>query len=176
VSGVALSKRHDARWRLEAASAGHRRPEAATPTRRESSRHFGIARFRACGYCNSMMKTIELHLARIGNSRGIRLPADMIRRHGLETGMVLEERENELVIRPKDERQKLSWEATAREMVAAAEDWSEWEAVTADGLESIPWDPPASATDSSEGRKSSSKSRKIRISTGSPRTRTTDKR
>jgi antitoxin component of MazEF toxin-antitoxin module len=95
-----------------------------------------------------MMKTVELNLARIGNSRGIRLPADMIRRHGLESGMLLEERENELVIRPKDDRQKLSWEETAREMVAAAEDWSEWDAVTADGLESIPWDPQTAGASS----------------------------
>ena len=88
------------------------------------------------------MKTIELSLARIGNSRGIRLPADLIRKHGLEPGLVLEDRGHELVLRSKGGRRKLSWQETAREMAAAAEDWSDWETVSADGLESIPWDQP----------------------------------
>lgn len=34
---------------------------------------------------------------------------------------------------------KLSWEDTAREMAAAAEDWREWEAIAARYLE-IQWD------------------------------------
>ena len=36
---------------------------------------------------------------------------------------------------------KLSWEDTAREMQASGEDWSEWDAVAADGMESLPWEP-----------------------------------
>jgi antitoxin component of MazEF toxin-antitoxin module len=88
------------------------------------------------------MKTIELTLARIGNSRGIRLPADMIRRHGLESGMVLEDRGNEIVLRPKAGLGKLSWEETAREIAAAKEDHNEWDITMADGLETIPWDQP----------------------------------
>lgn len=67
------------------------------------------------------MKTIELTLARIGNSRGIRLPAALIRKHGLEPGMVFEDRGHELVLRPKGGARKLSWEETARQMVADSE-------------------------------------------------------
>jgi antitoxin component of MazEF toxin-antitoxin module len=88
------------------------------------------------------MKMVELTLARIGNSRGIRLPADMIRRHGLESGMVLEDRGNELVLRPKGGPSKLSWEETARAIAAANEDWAEWEGTLADGLETTPWEQP----------------------------------
>ena len=87
------------------------------------------------------MKTTELKLARIGNSRGIRLPADLIRRHGLDDGVLLEDRGDSLVLRPKAKPKKLSWEETAREMAASDEDWSEWDCTLADGLEEIPWEP-----------------------------------
>jgi len=87
------------------------------------------------------MKTTELKLARIGNSRGIRLPADLIRRHGLDDGVLLEDRGDSLVLRPKAKTKKLSWEETAREMAASDEDWSEWDCTLADGLEEIPWQP-----------------------------------
>ena len=73
------------------------------------------------------MKTVELTLAQIGNSRGIRLSADLIRKHGFEQGIVLEDRGHEIAIRPKAGPKKLSWEETAREMAAANEDWSEWD-------------------------------------------------
>ncbi|MGI9091769.1 MAG: hypothetical protein ACR2GG_11825 [Gemmatimonadaceae bacterium] len=36
--------------------------------------------------------------------------------------------------------EKLSWVDAAKAMAAAAEDWSEWEAVVADHLTEIPWD------------------------------------
>jgi hypothetical protein len=41
--------------------------------------------------------------------------------------------------------QKLSWKDTALEMAAGLEDWSAWEAIAGDGLESIPWKPRALA-------------------------------
>ena len=88
------------------------------------------------------MKTVELTLAQIGNSRGIRLSADLIRKHGFEQGIVLEDRGHEIAIRPKAGPKKLSWEETAREMAAANEDWSEWDCTLADGLDQIPWAGP----------------------------------
>ncbi|HEV7405948.1 MAG TPA: AbrB/MazE/SpoVT family DNA-binding domain-containing protein [Chthoniobacteraceae bacterium] len=84
------------------------------------------------------MKTIPLTLAQIGNSRGIRLPASLIRKHGLEAGLVLEDRGHEIAIRSKAPLKKLSWEETYRQMAAAGEDWSKWDATVADGLDEIP--------------------------------------
>lgn len=49
-----------------------------------------------CDYRKSMSEAIELPLARIGNSRGVRLPVGLIRKHGLEGGVILEERNGEL--------------------------------------------------------------------------------
>jgi antitoxin component of MazEF toxin-antitoxin module len=88
------------------------------------------------------MKKFELTLAQIGNSRGIRLSADLIRKHGFEQGIVLEDRGNEIALMPKAGQKKLSWEETAREMAAANEDWSGWEGTLADGLDQIAWDGP----------------------------------
>lgn len=88
------------------------------------------------------MKTLEISLARIGNSRGIRLSADLIRKHGFEQGIVLEDRGHEIALKPKAGPKKLSWEETYKEMAAANEDWSEWESTVADGLEDIPWEHP----------------------------------
>jgi antitoxin component of MazEF toxin-antitoxin module len=91
------------------------------------------------------MTPLVLSLARIGNSRGIRLPARLIRKHGFESGLLLEDRGDAIVLRPKEAPgKKLSWEETAREMAGAGEDWSEWDCTLADGLEDIPWEDPAS--------------------------------
>jgi antitoxin component of MazEF toxin-antitoxin module len=78
------------------------------------------------------MKTLELSLAQIGNLRGIRLPSELIRKHGFERGVILEDRGHEIAIKPKAGSGKLSWEETAREMVAANEDWSEWDCTLSD--------------------------------------------
>ncbi|MBJ7326608.1 MAG: AbrB/MazE/SpoVT family DNA-binding domain-containing protein [Chthoniobacterales bacterium] len=88
------------------------------------------------------MKTLEITLTQIGNSRGIRLPAELIRSHGLARGLVLEDRGHEIALKPKHGSRKFSWEDTAREMVAAHDDWSAWDAVLPDGLEDAPWDYP----------------------------------
>ena len=75
------------------------------------------------------MKSLEVKLSQIGNARGIRLPTAMIRKHQLDEGVVLEERDGEIVLRSKQVAKPLSWEETAQQMAAANEDWSDWEAV-----------------------------------------------
>ncbi len=88
------------------------------------------------------MKTLDLKLTRIGNSRGVRLPAGLIKRYGFADSLAGEAREEGLLLKPKKPA-KLSWAETAREMAASDEDWGEWEAADADWLESCPWDEPA---------------------------------
>jgi antitoxin MazE len=80
------------------------------------------------------MKLLELPLTRIGNSRGVRLPAALLKKYGFTKTVVLEERASEVVLRPKKDT-KLSWEETAKEMAAAQEDWSDMEATVGDGLD-----------------------------------------
>jgi mRNA interferase MazF len=87
------------------------------------------------------MKTQELKVARIGNSRGVRLPASSLKRYGIGSVMIMEERTDGILLRPAGPAvEKLTWEDTAREMAAVGEDWSVWDAVNADGLEAIPWE------------------------------------
>lgn len=83
------------------------------------------------------MSTTTLKVARIGNSRGIRLPAAMLRKYHITSSVVAEEKADEIVLRPprRAVHQKLSWSDTARAMARANEDWSEWENATSrDGL------------------------------------------
>ena len=98
------------------------------------------------------MKTLAISLVQIGNSRGIRLPAGLIRKYGFEHGLVLEDRGYEIVLRSKAGHGKLSWEETAREMVDAGEDWSDWEGALADGLGQIPWERSIPKVASSRGK------------------------
>ena len=79
------------------------------------------------------MKTLELTVTRIGNSRGIRLPAELLRRYRIGESVLLEERPDELVLRPKKQA-KLSWQETFAAMAAENEDWSAWDGVAADGI------------------------------------------
>lgn len=87
------------------------------------------------------MKTTLLKVSRIGNSRGVRLPADSIRRYAIGDSLIMEERSDGLLLRtPGPAVEKLSWADTAREMAADTESWDDWNAVTADGLDEIPWE------------------------------------
>jgi antitoxin component of MazEF toxin-antitoxin module len=84
------------------------------------------------------MKFTVLKVSRIGNSRGIRLPAEMLRKYRITDAVVAEEKSNEIVLRAKRPgRQKLSWEETAKAMAAAKEDWSEWDATAGDGIDDL---------------------------------------
>lgn len=86
------------------------------------------------------MKPKELKVARIGNSRGVRIPADTLERYDIGTSLIMEERSDGILLRPPGPAQpKLSWEDTARAMASSEEDWSEWDTLAADGLEAVPW-------------------------------------
>lgn len=87
-----------------------------------------------------------LTVTRIGNSRGIRIPAETIRRYGIGDSVVMEERSDGIFLRPVSGIAKLSWEETARAMEAAKEDWSEWDVLDADGLDDLPWNPGTTTT------------------------------
>ena len=83
--------------------------------------------------------TTTLKVARIGNSRGIRLPAAMLRKYHISDMVVAEEKADGIVLYPRrPQRQKLSWAETAKAMAKAREDWSDWENTTGgDGLHGL---------------------------------------
>ena len=88
------------------------------------------------------MKRVELKVARIGNSRGVRIPATTLERYRIGDSVVMEERTEGILLRPRRSAgPKLSWEDTALAMSAQPEDWNDWDATLADGLDEIPWEP-----------------------------------
>lgn len=90
------------------------------------------------------MKPLELKVTRIGNSRGVRLPAATLERYQIGESVVMEERSDGILLRPVGQSVPLlSWEETARQMAASDEDWSEWDATLADGLDAVPWEDAA---------------------------------
>lgn len=88
------------------------------------------------------MKPVELKVTRIGNSRGVRIPAATLERYEIDDTLVMEERSDGILLRPVGETAPLlSWEETARAMAASDEDWSEWDVTLGDGLDALKWEP-----------------------------------
>ena len=104
------------------------------------------------------MQRVELKVARIGNSRGVRLPAATLARYRIGASVHMEELSDGILLRPLHSGpEKLSWQDTALAMAAEREDWSDWDAVAGDGLDSIPWDPARLARVAEPKRKYGSK-------------------
>lgn len=86
------------------------------------------------------MKPVELKVARIGNSRGVRIPAVTLQRYEIGSTVLMEERLEGILLRPVGSaNEKLSWSDTASEMAAERESWEEWDELSAEGLDEIPW-------------------------------------
>jgi len=78
---------------------------------------------------------MQAKLINIGNSKGLRIPKNLIRKYHLQPRLNLEEMENGILIKADRPKNKLSWEETFREMSKSDENWSEWDIVTDDGIE-----------------------------------------
>ena len=90
------------------------------------------------------MKPIEIKVARIGNSKGVRLPAKTLERYDIGDTVIMEERLEGILLRPHGPPiQKLSMQETARQMASGQEDMSEWDVTNSDGLDEFPWEPRA---------------------------------
>lgn len=79
-------------------------------------------------------RTRDIKLVHIGNSLGVRLPKNLLQKYGFTNSLVLEETDEGLLLRRKEDH-KLSWAETYRAMAAADEDWSDLDASLLDGLE-----------------------------------------
>jgi len=73
-----------------------------------------------------------LKLSKIGNSQGIRLPKRIIQRYGFKDEILLEERDDTLVLRAVPSDTKLDWEGTYKEMAASNENWDEWDVLSSE--------------------------------------------
>jgi antitoxin MazE len=78
----------------------------------------------------------EIKVSRIGNSRGIRLPASLLKRYQIEDVVLVEEGAESITLRPKNSK-KLSWKDTAAEMAREKESWKDFEITVDDGLDQL---------------------------------------
>jgi antitoxin MazE len=79
---------------------------------------------------------VEIKVSRIGNSRGIRLPASLLKRYQIEDAVLIEEGPDSITLRPKHSK-KLSWKGTAAEMGRENESWKDFETTVSDGLDRL---------------------------------------
>ena len=78
--------------------------------------------------------TLEIKVVPIGNSRGVRLPKSVLAKYAIGESVVLEEREEGVLLRSKKDK-RLSWEETYKDMAREREDWSDLDTTVADGLD-----------------------------------------
>jgi len=76
----------------------------------------------------------DIKLVPIGNSKGIRIPKELLRKYGFDNSLLLEETDRGLLLRNK-EGSKLSWENTYKAMANEKEGWDDFDATLLDGLE-----------------------------------------
>lgn len=74
----------------------------------------------------------------IGNSRGVRLPRELLAKYRIGNAVVLEELADGVLLRGKD-GDRLNWEETYRQMRAEREDWTDLDSTVGDGLLEEPW-------------------------------------
>ena len=80
----------------------------------------------------------EIKLVAVGNSRGLRLPRELLRKYSIADTLLVEERPEGILLRG-NRLDKVSLEQTFIEMAAVQEDWSDMDVVRSDGLNSLPW-------------------------------------
>jgi antitoxin component of MazEF toxin-antitoxin module len=87
------------------------------------------------------MKRVELKVTRIGNSRGVRLPAVTLRRFEIGESVIMEETLEGILLRPnRAVVSKLSWSETAEQIATSDENWAELDVALSDGLDNLAWE------------------------------------
>jgi len=80
------------------------------------------------------LRTRNVKLINIGNSKGIRLPKAILQKYGFSDYLLLDETDRGLLLRKK-EGDKLSWEHTYKQMAKEEENWDDFDVTLLDGLE-----------------------------------------
>ena len=78
---------------------------------------------------------MQLKLITIGNSKGIRIPKKLIEKYHLRDNLVIEERDGGILVKGKDEENKLSWEDTFKEAARSDESWEDLDFLAGEGIE-----------------------------------------
>ena len=86
------------------------------------------------------IRTKNIKLISIGNSKGVRIPKAILQKYGFSDSLLLEETEQGILLR-RPEDAKLSWEETYKAMAEEKENWEDFDSVILDGLEGEEFDP-----------------------------------
>ena len=79
-------------------------------------------------------RTRDVKLVPIGNSKGVRIPKELLQKYDLKNTLSLEETDRGLLLRKK-EGSKLSWADTYKAMGDEKEQWEDFDTTLLDGLE-----------------------------------------
>lgn len=82
----------------------------------------------------NQIRSRDVKLVPIGNSKGIRIPKALIQKYGLKNSLLIEETDKGLLLRNKEES-RLSWEDTYKSMANEKENWDDFNTTLLDGLE-----------------------------------------
>jgi len=80
------------------------------------------------------IRTRDIKLVPIGNSKGVRIPKLLLQKYGLNDSLLLEETDRGLLLRKKEDS-KFSWKDTYKAMASEKEDWDDFDTTLLDGLE-----------------------------------------
>ncbi len=83
---------------------------------------------------DKQIRTRDIKLVPIGNSKGVRIPKALLQKYGLNDTLLLEETDRGLLLRKRGDN-KLSWEDTFKAMANEKEDWEDFDTTLPDGLE-----------------------------------------
>jgi antitoxin MazE len=83
---------------------------------------------------DNQIRTRDVKLVPIGNSKGVRIPKVLLQKYGLKNSLLIEETDKGLLLRNKEES-KLSWEDTYKIMANEKENWDDFNTTLLDGLE-----------------------------------------
>ena len=82
----------------------------------------------------NQIRSKDIKLVPIGNSKGVRIPKALLQKYGLKNSLLIEETDKGLLLRNKEES-KLSWEDTYKIMASEKENWDDFNTTLLDGLE-----------------------------------------
>ncbi len=80
------------------------------------------------------IRTKNVKLIPIGNSKGIRLPKEILQKYGFSESVVLEEKKEGILLHRKED-DKLTWEETFKAMSEEKKDWDDLDVTLMDGLD-----------------------------------------
>jgi len=84
-------------------------------------------------------KTRTIKIVPIGNSKGIRLPKNLLQKYGFSENVIIEEKPDGLLLKRSADH-KLSWEEGFKEMAREQENWNDFDTTLMDGVDEEQFD------------------------------------